>query len=205
MTFSIIARCPKTLNLGVAVATASIAVGSRVPHIKANVGAIATQAKTNVEYGIKGLKLLEMGFSPRETLQSLLNRDSEREERQVIIIDADGKTAAFTGKNVLGWKGHLIGNNYAAAGNLLVSEKVIADMAEAFEKYKDRTLAERLLIALEAGQKAGGDKRGISSAALKVCDKNNLWINLRVDLHPDPIKELKRRLEKYIGVYRQSL
>jgi uncharacterized Ntn-hydrolase superfamily protein len=111
LTFSIVAKCSKTLALGVAVATASIAVGNRVPHVKANVGAIATQAKTNIEYGVKGLKLLEMGFSPQTVLESILKEDPEREERQIIIIDVHGRTAAFTGKNTVEWKGHLIGEN----------------------------------------------------------------------------------------------
>ena len=196
MTFSIIARCPKTLALGVATASASIAVGNRVPHVKAGVGAIATQAKTNIKYGIEGLKLLEMGFSPKKTLETLLEKDSEREERQVIIIDIEGRIAAFTGKKAVEWKGHIIGRNYAVAGNMLVGEEVIEAMVEAFEKSEGETLAEGLLRALEAGQRAGGDKRGKTSAALKVCDNEGLRINLRVDLNPNPIKELRKMMSK---------
>ena len=196
MTFSIVARCPKTLALGVATASASIAVGNRVPHVKAGVGAIATQAKTNVKYGIEGLKLLEMGFSPKKTLETLLEKDSEREERQVIIIDIEGRIAAFTGKKAVEWKGHIIGRNYAVAGNMLVGEEVIEAMAEAFEKSEGEPLAEGLLRALEVGQRAGGDKRGKTSAALKVCDNEGLRINLRVDLNPNPIKELRKMMSK---------
>ncbi len=196
MTFSIVARCPKTLALGVATASASIAVGNRVPHVKAGVGAIATQAKTNIKYGIEGLKLLEMGFSPKKTLETLLEKDSEREERQVIIIDIEGRIAAFTGKKAVEWKGHIIGRNYAVAGNMLVGEEVIEAMAEAFEKSEGEPLAEGLLRALEAGQRAGGDKRGKTSAALKVCDNEGLRINLRVDLNPNPIKELRKMMSK---------
>ena len=196
MTFSIVARCPKTLALGVAVATASVAVGSRVPYVKASVGAIATQAKTNVNYGIEGLKLLEMGLSPEEALETLLKEDPEREERQIIIIDVEGRTAAFTGKKAVEWKGHIIGRNYAVAGNTLVGEEVIEAMAEAFEKSEGETLAERLLRALEAGQRAGGDRRGKTSAALKVCDNEGLRINLRVNLNPDPIEELRKMMSK---------
>jgi len=196
MTFSIIARYPKTLALGVATASASIAVGNRVPHVKAGVGAIATQAKTNIKYGIEGLKLLEMGFSPKKTLETLLEKDSEREERQVIIIDIKGRIAAFTGKKAVEWKGHIIGRNYAVAGNMLVGEEVIEAMAEAFEKSEGETLAEGLLRALEAGQRAGGDKRGKTSAALKVCDNEGLRIDLRVDLNPNPIKELRKMMSK---------
>ena len=197
MTFSIVARCPKTLALGIAVASASIAVGNRVPHIKAGVGAIATQAKTNVNYGIEGLKLLEMGFSPKEALEALLEKDPEREERQIIMIDAKGRVAAFTGKMTIEWSGHIIGKDYAVAGNLLVSREVIEAMAMAFEKSEDKTLAERLLKALEAGQHAGGDRRGRASAALKV-QGDNLHVDLRVDFDSDPVKKLRR-------IYEQSL
>ena len=196
MTFSIIARCPKTLALGVATASASIAVGNRVPHVKAGVGAIATQAKTNIKYGIEGLKLLEMGFSPKKTLETLLEKDSEREERQVVMIDAQGRIAAFTGRKTLEYKGHIVGENYAVAGNLLASKRVIEAMAIAFEESKGETLVERLLKALEAGQKAGGDRRGRASAALKVCNDNKRIISLKVDLDPHPIKELRKIISK---------
>ena len=195
MTFSIIARCPKTLALGVATASASIAVGNRVPHVKAGIGAIATQAKTNIKYGIEGLKLLEMGFSPKKTLETLLEKDSEREERQVVMIDAQGRIAAFTGRKTLEYKGHIVGKNYAVAGNLLASKRVIEAMAIAFEESKGETLVERLLRALEAGQKAGGDRRGRASAALKVCDDKRI-ISLKVDFDPHPIKELRKIFSK---------
>lgn len=195
MTFSIVARCPKTLALGVCVSTAAPAVGSVVPHVEAKVGAIATQAQTNILYGINGLKLLKMGFSPKTALEAMLKEDPEREKRQVAIIDKDGRTAAFTGKETLEWKGHLIGENYVVAGNLLAGAQVIEAMAQTFENSKGN-LAERLLKALEAGQKAGGDKRGRASAALLVADKPPLptrpFIDLRVDDHPNPIAELRR-------------
>ena len=195
MTFSIVARCPKTLALGVATASASIAVGNRVPHVKAGVGAIATQAKTNIKYGIEGLKLLEMGFSPKEALEALLEKDPEREERQIIMIDAKGRVAAFTGKMTIEWSGHIIGKDCTVAGNLLVSRGVIEAMAIAFEESKSETLVERLLRALEAGQKAGGDRRGRASAALKVCDDKRI-ISLKVDFDPHPIKELRKIISK---------
>ena len=137
-----------------------------------------------------------MGFSPKKTLETLLEKDSEREERQVIIIDIEGRIAAFTGKKAVEWKGHIIGRNYAVAGNMLVGEEVIEAMAEAFEKSKGEPLAEGLLRALEAGQRVGGDKRGKTSAALKVCDNEGLRINLRVDLNPNPIKELRKMMSK---------
>ena len=196
MTFSIVARCPKTLALGVAVSTAIPTVGSVVPHVKVDVGAIATQAQTNIVYGKEGLKLLERKFTPQKTLKTLLDKDEDRERRQVTIIDAQGRRAAFTGKETTSWNGHIIGKNYVAAGNMLVSGSVIKVMGDCFEEEKG-SLAERLLKALEAGQKAGGDKRGRMSAALLVADSR--WtdssrplLDLRVDAHSDPVGELQR-------------
>lgn len=199
MTFSIVARCPETLSLGVCVSTAAPAVGSVVPHVKANVGAIATQAHTNVFYGINGLKLLQMGFSAQTALEAMLREDKDKEKRQVTIIDAAGKKAAFTGKETDDWKGHLIGKDFVVAGNMLFDSQVLKSMAERFE-CAEGNLAERLLQALEAGQKAGGDKRGRLSAALLVAGEQ--WktetrpcLDLRVDAHQEPIKELWRIYE----------
>jgi len=195
-----VARCPETLALGVCVATAVPAVGSVVPHVESGVGAIATQAYTNVLYGIRGLKLLKMGFSPQTALEAMLKEDSEREQRQVIIIDKDGRTAVFTGKETVDWKGHLVGANYVVAGNMLVGDKVIKAMAQTFEKSKGE-LSERLMKALEAGQRAGGDKRGKKSAALLVKNHREMgtrpFLDLRVDEHPEPVKELRRVYEAY--------
>jgi Uncharacterized conserved protein len=193
-----VARCPKTLTLGVCVSTAVPAVGSRVPHVEAGVGAIATQAKTNVFYGINGLKLLKAGLFPQAALEAMLNKDPDRESRQVIIIGLEGRTAAFTGKETIGWKGHLVGKDYVAAGNMLAGSKVIGAMAQAFENSEGE-LAERLLKALEAGQEAGGDKRGRMSAALLVVGReqrgNRPILDLRVDEHPNPVRELRRIFE----------
>jgi len=200
MTFSIVARCRKTLALGVCVSTAVPAVGSVVPHVEAKVGAIATQGQTNIFYGINGLKLMKMGFSPQTALDAMLKEDSKRERRQVAIMDKDGRTAAFTGKETLEWKGHLIGEDYVVAGNSLARAKVIEAMAQTFENSKG-DLAERLLKALEAGQEAGGDRRGRASAALFVVDKQPLltrpFVDLRVDEHPNPVSELGRIWEDF--------
>lgn len=199
MTFSMVARCPKTLALGVCVSTAVPAVGSVVPHVSLDAGAIATQGNTNVYYGINGLKLLKMGFSPKTALEAMLKEDEERETRQVIIIDKHGKTAAFTGKETIEWKGHKIGENYVVAGNMLVGSQVIEAMASTFESAGG-DLAEQLMKALEAGEKAGGDKRGKSSAAIKVMNRNwrgtRPFLDLRVDDHPNPVEELRRIFEK---------
>jgi len=196
LTFSIVARCPKTLALGVAVSTAVPAVGSVVPHVEAGVGAIATQAQTNIFYGIEGLKLLKEGLSPQAALETMLQKDVDREKRQVIIIDAQGRTAAFTGKENIEWKGHLIGKDCVVAGNMLVGSRVIKTMLETFETQRGR-LSERLLKALEAGHETGGDKRGRMSAALRVVGKHwesetRPFLDLRVDAHPDPVTELRR-------------
>lgn len=199
-TFSIVARCPKTSSLGACVSTAVPAVRNRVPHVEVEVGAIATQANTNILYGINGLKLLKKGLSPQAALEIMLKRDPDRETRQVIIIDKQGRTAAFTGKNTIDWKGHLIGKNYVVAGNMLVGSKVIEAMAQAFEGSEGE-LAERLMKTLEAGQEAGGDKRGKTSAALLVVGKKHKetrsLIDLRVDEHPDPVHELRRIFENF--------
>ncbi|MDH5419531.1 MAG: DUF1028 domain-containing protein [Candidatus Bathyarchaeota archaeon] len=194
-----VARCPKTLALGVCVSTAVPAVGNRVPHVDAGVGAIATQAKTNIFYGTNGLKLLKAGLSPQAALEAMLKEDPDRESRQVIIIDREGRTAAFTGKETIGWKGHLVGKDYVVAGNMLVSSQVIEAMAQTFEN-SEGGLAERLLKALETGQETGGDKRGRMSAALLIAGhqqiKTRPILDLRVDEHHDPVKELKRIFEK---------
>jgi uncharacterized Ntn-hydrolase superfamily protein len=171
-------------------------VGSVVPHVQLNVGAIATQAHTDPRYGTEGLKHLEKGIPPQKALEAMLKNDANREKRQVIIIDAQGRTAAFTGSETEDWKGHHMGKDYVIAGNMLSSGQVIETMSHTFEEHTS-SLPERLLNALEAGQEAGGDKRGHMSAALKVADK--AWISgfrplldLRVDAHMEPVKKLRR-------------
>lgn len=192
------ARCPRTLSLGVSVSTAVPTVRDRVPHAQAGVGAIATQAQTNVLHGVNGLKLLKRGFSPEKALEVMLKEDRERETRQVIIIDKDGRTAAFTGKETDDWKGHILGRDYVVAGNMLVEGRVVVEMAHAFETSRG-DLAERLMKALEAGQKAGGDKRGKVSAALLVVTREQVgkhpFLDLRVDENRDPVGELRRKFE----------
>jgi uncharacterized Ntn-hydrolase superfamily protein len=180
----------------VAVSTAVPAVGSVVPHARVNIGAIATQAQTSIVYGTEGLQLLERGLAPQKALETLLAADEDREKRQVIIIDAMGKTAAFTGKEAEGWKGHIIGDNCVVAGNMLVGSRVTRAMRGSFEE-EEGSLALRLLKALEAGQDAGGDRRGRLSAALMVADSR--WagssrplLDLRVDAHSNPVAELRR-------------
>jgi len=204
-TFSMVARCERTGELGVCVSTAVPAVGSIVPHAELDVAAIATQATSNVVYGVKGLQLIKLGLSPTSALDALLREDEKREVRQVIMIDKDGRTAAFTGREAVEWSGHLTGRNYATAGNMLVGPQVIEAMAKAFQST-EAPLEERLMVALEAGQKAGGDKRGRVSAVLLVMkrledDSPRPWIDLRVDEHLDPVAELRRIYEVFKARY----
>jgi uncharacterized Ntn-hydrolase superfamily protein len=182
--------------LGVGVASKYLAVGAVCSHTQAEVGAISTQAFGNPYLGIDGLDLLQQGLRAEETLERLLKQDPGRQKRQLIIIDKDGQTAAFTGTLTSGWCGHLQGDNFAVAGNMLSDEKVIQAMAASFEQSADEELAERLLRALEVGQAAGGDRRGRQAAHLQVVH-TEAWkyVDLRVDEHPNPVAELRRIFE----------
>jgi uncharacterized Ntn-hydrolase superfamily protein len=169
-----------------------------VPWARAAAGAVATQSYANTAYGPMALELMEQGKSALETLELLINDDPEKEMRQVGLIDANGNAATFTGKECYDWAGGVTGSYFTAQGNILVDEKTVESMARAFVET-DGSLAERLLAALDAGQEAGGDRRGKQSAALLVVkDKggyggfNDRFVDLRVDEHPDPIKELIR-------------
>lgn len=196
MTFSITARCEKTGQLGVAVSTRVPAVGSLCPFARSGVGAISTQSFVNPYIGVNALKYLEQGLSASEVLEKVLAEDPEPELRQVSIVDKNGKSAAFTGSKSDTWKGHLTGKNYAVAGNMLVGEETIKDMVRTFDENFDSSLAERLVSALEAGQKAGGDKRGRQSAALYIVGTEAFpLLDLRVDEHKDPVTELRRVFE----------
>jgi uncharacterized Ntn-hydrolase superfamily protein len=182
--------------LGVGVASKYLAVGAICSHTQAGVGAISTQAYGNPYLGIDGLQLLSRGLSVQDALDQLLNQDPGRDKRQLIIINRQGETAAFTGAQTTAWCGHLRGQNYAVAGNILTGQKVIQAMALVFEEAAKEELAERLLQALEAGQSAGGDRRGRQAAHLQVVH-TEAWkyVDLRVDEHPDPIVELRRIFE----------
>lgn len=197
-TFSIVGFDPETGELGVAVQSKFIGVGSVVPWAKAGVGAIATQSLANTSYGPEGLALLEKGYTAQEVIRILTDGDEDRGLRQVGIVDAKGNSATFTGENCYDWAGGKTGLNYAVQGNILVSEETVIAMANTFENSRG-PLAERLLQALDVGQEAGGDKRGRQSAAIYVVKENggyggynDRYIDLRVDDHPDPIKEIIR-------------
>jgi len=196
-TFSILALSKKHKIMGVAVASGSTAVGSRVPHALPGVGVIATQAYTNVAYGVEGLKLLVEGFSPKKVLERLTAKDPQREMRQVAIMNFAGEKAVFTGAQAPQWRGEIVGEDYVVIGNLLKSRKVLESMAEYFEK-SNGDLALRLLEALKAGSESGGDKRGEKSAAIIMVDANKRLLSIRVDDHQRPIKELLRMAEKML-------
>src|SRR5690242_14637316 len=196
MTWSIIARDKATGQFGVAVGSRFFAVGAVVPHLKSRVGAIATQALVNLFYGTEGLRLLQQGAGAQQVLDAVVAADPGRDQRQVHLIDAHGRTAAHTGKSCIDWCGHLAGDNVSVAGNMLAGERVIAETASAYAKNSALPFPRRLIAAMRAGEAAGGDKRGKQSAALVICGEEE-WadLNLRVDDHPDPLAELER-LEK---------
>jgi len=205
MTFSIVARDPESGVFGVAVSTAVAAVGALVPHVRAGAGAIATQSYTNVRLGTEGLVLLEQGRGPEEALTSLLAQDAQAALRQAGAVDSRGRVFAYTGEQCVEWCGHRTGEGYSVQGNMLVGQETIDAMAEAFEAARGH-LSSRLLKALAAGQAAGGDKRGRESAALLVAPflPDYPKIDIRVDLHEDPVVELRRIFDVMRDRYRQQ-
>jgi len=193
MTWSIIARDPSSGAFGVAVTTKFFAVGALCPHAKSEVGALATQALVNPTLGPRGLALLAQGVAPEHAIATLLQDDLGRETRQIHMLDAQGRGAAHTGKDCIGWCGHLLRRGYSVAGNMLAGPKVIEDTASAYEMGAHLPFAERLLAALDAGQAAGGDKRGKQSAALKIyAGEEYPWLDIRADDHGEPLQELRR-------------
>lgn len=199
-TFSIVARDSLTGEIGVAVASRFFAVGSVVPWAKADVGAVATQSFANTSFGWRGLDLMKDGMTPTEACAVLLRSDEDPDRRQIGIVAADGKSATYTGARCVPWAGGRHGNNYAVQGNILTGEDVVIAMESAF-LTTDGTLADRLYAALTAGDAKGGDSRGRQSAAMLVVKKaagyggfTDRAIDIRVDDHPDPFKELGRLL-----------
>jgi len=197
-TFSIAAFDPETDSLGVAVQSKFLAVGAVVPWARAGVGAVATQAMANFNYGPRGLQLMAEGRTAEETVEALTSADEDRDHRQLGVVDARGRAATFTGSGCFDWAGGVTGEHYAAQGNILVGRETVEAMAKTYEETGGE-FAARLLAALGAGQEAGGDSRGRQSAALLVVREgggyggdNDRVIDLRVDDHPGPIEELAR-------------
>jgi uncharacterized Ntn-hydrolase superfamily protein len=193
MTWSIIARDQATGQFGIAVATKFFAVGALVPHIAAGIGGVATQALVNPYYGIDGLRLLREGRSPREVVDILIAADTGRATRQLHLMDAMGRIACHTGGECVDWCGHLKGDGFSIAGNMLAGSSVLDDTAQAYLAGKDLPFAQRLIAAMRSGEAAGGDKRGKQSAALLIHAEEE-WsaLDLRVDDHADPLAELER-------------
>jgi uncharacterized Ntn-hydrolase superfamily protein len=188
MTWSIVARDEKTGQIGITVATCAFAAGARVPFVATGIGAIATQAFINPFYGYRGLELLRAGASAEDVIRIVTTADEGREQRQVHVMDRAGRFAAYTGAECVPWGGHLIGDTFSVAGNMLAGEEVIQETARAFAAASDLPLARRFLAALKAGEAAGGDKRGKQSAAIRVHDQEEYpLVDIRVDDHADPL------------------
>jgi len=201
-TFSIVARDPETGDLGVAVASKFLAVGAVVPFAQAGVGAIATQSYANTSFGPRSMVMLAAGAAPDLVVRAFRESDKEIGLRQFGLVDASGRSATFTGDGCHPWAGGKSGLNYAAQGNLLAGPEVVDALVETFLQNDGLPLSERLLAALLAGDRAGGDRRGRQSAALLVVGEgkgyggfNDRWVDLRVDDHSDPVPELQRLLE----------
>lgn len=193
MTFSIVAHCPRTGMLGTAVATAVPAVGAVCPYVRTGVGAVSTQSWVNPLLAIDALRLMEGGMPAPEALDAVIQQDGGRDVRQIGVIDATGRSAAWSGKRCTDWFGQAVEPHFAVQGNMLVSAQTIESMAEAFRRSAPLDLAERLMLALEAGEAAGGDKRGRQSAAIRVHHiEEYAWLDLRVDEHHHPVAELRR-------------
>ncbi len=200
-TFSVVAADPAQSEIGIAVQSKFLAVGAVVPWVASRAGAIATQAWANTSFGPRALELLELGEPPEQVAQRLIAGDDGADDRQFGIVAPDGRAATFTGARCIAWAGGIAGDGFAVQGNCLAWPGVVDAMASAF-RGASGTLADRLLTALAAGQREGGDKRGQQSAALVVCKPgggyggfNDRYVDLRVDDHATPIAELSRLLE----------
>jgi uncharacterized Ntn-hydrolase superfamily protein len=210
-TYSIVACDLERGEWGVGVQSKFLAVGAVVPWAEPNVGAIATQAFANVAYGPEGLRLLGDGLTAEAVVASLTEADEGRDHRQLGVVDAQGRAASYTGSACLEWAGGVTGEGYAAQGNILVSDKTVTALAEAFEGSGGRPLAERLLEALASAQLAGGDRRGQQSSSLLVVKKDggyggtsDVAVDLRVDDHEQPVEELRRIYELHDLLFGQT-
>jgi uncharacterized Ntn-hydrolase superfamily protein len=192
MTWSVVAHDPGGA-FGVAIASRFFAVGMLCPHARSGVGALATQALVNPHYGPRGLDLLGAGKDPAEVVRELTLADEGRDHRQLHLVDAKGRIAAHTGAKCIDWCGQLSGAGYSVAGNMLAGPQVLAETARAYDAARGLPFAERLLAALEAGEAAGGDKRGKQAAAILIFSGEDYpSLDLRVDDHQNPLAELRR-------------
>ena len=211
-TFSIVACDPDRRFWGVAVSTKPASVGAVVPWAEWRVGAIATQAMSNYYYGPEGLALLRKGLPAEEVVRRLTRADTQRDHRQLAVLDRWGRAAAWTGSKCIEQALHQIGEGYSVQGNMLAASSVVPSMAKAFEAARGN-FGSRLLRALKAGAAEGGDKRGIESSAMLVVHRepwfrkawSDHWIDLRVDRHARPIAELERLVRADDSEYRRFL
>ncbi|GGM08049.1 DUF1028 domain-containing protein [Micromonospora yangpuensis] len=202
MTFSIVARCPRTGQLGVAALTATAGVGKLLSHVRNGAGAVATQATHNPFLAYDGLPMLAEGRSPREVFDELLANDPGRDVRQAGVVDAQGRSHAFTGARTLPWSGQHVGSGFAAQGNRLAGPETLAAIVRGYQQDPEADLVERLLCAIEAGEDSGGDRKGAGSATITVISEEPypLW-DLRVDDADDPARELRR----LYGVFQEQM
>jgi len=212
MTFTLLARCPQTGQVGIGIATYSICVGLYCNGLRGNVGATMTQAFVNQGNNPLGLRLLAQGYTPQHVLSELQANDRDYEYRQIAVIDRNGRLVAYSGPKNRGWAGHQLGDSYVAMGNGLAGEHVVAAMAKGYEAASALSFERRLLAAIEAGRDAGGQV-GIdghlterSAAVMVYGDYDHAELDLRVDLHDRAIEELRRAFdeyEQYRGYYRE--
>ncbi len=203
MTFTLLARCPKTGQVGIGIATYSITVGLYCNGLRGNVGATMTQAFVNQGNNPLALRLLEQGYTPAHVLAELQANDPNHEFRQIAVIDRLGRLAAYSGSKNRGWAGHVTGDGYVAMGNVLAGKPVIDAMAKAYEGAAKLSFERRLLAAIEAGRDAGGQVGNDghlaerSAAVMVYGDYDHAEIDLRVDLHDTAVAELRRAFEEY--------
>jgi uncharacterized Ntn-hydrolase superfamily protein len=201
MTWSILAR-DEAGRFGVAIASRFFAVGALCVHTRRRVGALATQALMNPLYGPRGIELLAEGRTPEQVIDRLTSVDAGRDQRQLHVLPAHGRAAAWTGAACIDWCGHRTEEEFSVAGNMLAGAQVLQATADAFIQTKGLDLAERLLAAMAAGEAAGGDKRGKQAAALRIHgDEDYPQLDLRVDDHEEPIRELHRLHQKSLERY----
>lgn len=198
MTFTIMARCPESGFLGIATATRSLAVGVRVPHIRPHLGAVSIMAIADARLGDTAQRYLEIGHKAPQVIDALVASDPYAEYRQLGVIDADGFCAARNGEKNRDWAGFHIGDSHIALGNVLVGEHVLDAIEESFLARPDEPLEERLMRGIEGGRDAGGQHGGQQSAALLVYGDNRFaHVDLRVDVHEEPVGELRRVFDRY--------
>ncbi|HEX2136755.1 MAG TPA: DUF1028 domain-containing protein [Microvirga sp.] len=202
MTWSIVARDEATGHVGIAVATCAFAVGARVPFIATGVGAVATQSFVNPFYGYRGLELMRAGATAEDVVRIVTSADEGRSQRQVHVMDRNGRFAAYTGDGCVDWCGHTIRDTFSVAGNMLAGPEVVERTAQVFGASAQLPFARRFLAALKAGEEAGGDKRGKQSAAMLIHDDEEYpLLDIRVDDHVDPLAELARLEQVARGRY----